>query len=242
MFDAVRRRPTPSDAVRRQTIGNALTRALTVDRFSNDSRNLCLCNLPFAVLVKGQYGLILGTILGSTIWHSFLAGPVSSPWLKIHPRSSIIILTLENILFPHLQLAYSHLPRQQFGNLQSKLFPPFFALQSAGSLVLLGLYKRAGHVLSRHDSTSWVLGGMSVAGLLNLLIVGPWTTAIMFRRHRVERLEGTTYSAPDPSPKMKSLNKRFAIAHSISSLLNLGFVFAVVGHAAWIAQNGLTML
>ncbi|KDE05860.1 hypothetical protein MVLG_03803 [Microbotryum lychnidis-dioicae p1A1 Lamole] len=164
--------------------------------------------------VKGQYGLILGTVLGSTIWHSFLAGP----------------------------LAYSHLPRQQFGNLQSKLFPPFFALQSAGSLALLGLYKRAGHVLSRHDSTSWVLGGMSVAALLNLLLVGPWTTAIMFRRHRVERLENTTYSAPDPSSKMKSLNRRFAIAHSVSSLLNLGFVFAVVGHAAWIAQNGLTMV
>lgn len=81
------------------------------------------------------------------------------------------------------QIAYKNLPRQQFGNLQSKLFPPFFALQTGGSALLLVLYSRA-HKLLRSDLNAWLLSGMGIAGLLNLTLVGPWTTskAIFARR------------------------------------------------------------
>lgn len=98
------------------------------------------------------------------------------------------------------QVSYKTLPRQQFGNLQSKLFPHYFRLQSLGSLALLGLYHRAGKLVNyRTDRNLIVLSVMAVTSSLNWLIVGPWTTAVMKKRHRRERIEGKDYNAADVS-------------------------------------------
>lgn len=40
------------------------------------------------------------------------------------------------------------------------------------------------------------------------------------------------------SPEMKDLNKRFGVLHGVSSLVNLVFLAAAAGHAAWIAEYG----
>ncbi|GAA5870808.1 hypothetical protein JCM16303_001591 [Sporobolomyces ruberrimus] len=148
---------------------------------------------------RGVHNVIAGTLLGSTLWHGFIGGLVS----------------------------YRTLPRQQFGNLQSKLFPHYFRLQSIGSLALLGLYHRAGKLI-KSDRNMWVLSVMAVTSSLNWIIVGPWATAVMKKRHRRERIEGKDYNAADVSPEMKSLNSKFGVLHSISSLLNLGFLGAVI--------------
>ncbi|CEQ39251.1 SPOSA6832_00784 [Sporobolomyces salmonicolor] len=187
----------------------------------------------------GPYNLILGTVLGSSLWHSFIGGTT----------------------------AYGTLPRQQFGNLQARLFPKFFALQSAASLALLDFYRRSGR-LSRDDKNVWLLGAMAIAGVVNWLVVGPWTSGkwrrracdqatkaqegsitdldvahvhdirVMKKRHRRERIEGKAYSDADVSPEMKSLNKRFGILHGVSSLLNLGFIGSCIAHAAYVGAYG----
>lgn len=72
------------------------------------------------------------------------------------------------------QIAYKTLPRQQFGNLQSKLFPAYFTLQSLGSAALATLWCVAHK--GKKDFNVYLLGGMFAAGLGNLLVVGPWTT------------------------------------------------------------------
>lgn len=99
----------------------------------------------------------LGTVLGSTVWHSFIGGPI----------------------------AYLSLPRQQFGHLQSRLFPRFFALQSLSALALLGLYSRrpgGGELVRtfwRHgNKTVWALVVMASSGFANWLFVGPLTTGV----------------------------------------------------------------
>ncbi|GAA6064125.1 hypothetical protein JCM10212_006764 [Sporobolomyces blumeae] len=148
---------------------------------------------------RGAHNLILGTLLGSTVWHGFIGGLI----------------------------AYRTLPRQQFGNLQSKLFPRYFALQATGSLALLGLYHRAGKLI-KSDRNMWVLAVMLGTSAANWLVVGPWTTAVMKKRHRRERIEGKDYNAADVSPEMKALNKRFGALHGVSSMLNLGFLSAIV--------------
>lgn len=120
--------------------------------------------------------------------------------------------------------------------------------------MLLAMYTRS-RALVRSDVNAWLLGIMTAAGALNWALVGPWTTAIMQRRHRLERLEGTKYNDDvvsrtifarvcselmstcchsQVSPKMAEHNKKFAIAHSVSSLLNLGFVLAVIAHSAMV--------
>lgn len=105
----------------------------------------------------------LGTVLGSTIWHSFVGGPI----------------------------AYVSLPRQQFGHLQSRTFPRFFALQSLSALALLGLYSRrpGGGELVRTfwrsgNKTVWALVVMATTGLANWLVVGPVTTGTCIRGER----------------------------------------------------------
>ena len=116
------------------------------------------------------------------------------------------------------------LPRQQFGHLQSRLFPRFFALQSLSALALLGLYSRrpgGGELVRtfwRHgNKTVWALVVMASSGFANWLFVGPLTTGewplissflsakhssgqsrtgVMKQRHRKERLEGKSYNEP----------------------------------------------
>ncbi|GAA6006183.1 hypothetical protein JCM10207_000554 [Rhodosporidiobolus poonsookiae] len=162
---------------------------------------------------RGIYSLVLGTTLGSTIWHGLIGGPI----------------------------AYRVLGRLKFGELQSSLFPKFFALQSTASLALLGLYHRAGKLSRatlRSDRQAWMLVTMALTGLLNWAVVGPWTTAVMRRRWRKEKIEGKEYNDPSASADMKTLNKKFAKLHAASSLLNLAFMVSIIGHTAYVGTYG----
>ncbi|KAK4694137.1 hypothetical protein P7C70_g8791, partial [Phenoliferia sp. Uapishka_3] len=129
-----------------------------------------------------------------------------------------------------------------FGHLQSRLFPTYFAIQGAGSAALLGLWFHA-HRAVKGETVSfsfnaWVLASMITGALANLVAVGPWTTGIMKQRHRLERLEGTSYTDPNPSPAMKKLSTKFGIAHSISALLNLGVLAGAIIHSSWVSEFG----
>lgn len=46
----------------------------------------------------------------------------------------------------------------------------------------------------------WVLAiGALGMSLINLLVVTPWTSKLMFQRHRLEKQEGKSYSDPSVS-------------------------------------------
>lgn len=63
-------------------------------------------------------------------------------------------------------IAFKALPRQQFGLLQSKIFPIYFSLQS----ILSGLC-----LLTTSNRNARIVFLTSLAGgLINLLVVGPW--------------------------------------------------------------------
>lgn len=69
-------------------------------------------------------------------------------------------------------------------------------------------------------ANAWVLAaGFVATSAVNWLVVTPWTSKIMFKRHRLEREEGKSYTDPNASEEMKSLSKQFATAHSVSSIL-----------------------
>ncbi|GAA5973318.1 hypothetical protein JCM11641_003070 [Rhodosporidiobolus odoratus] len=177
---------------------------------------------------RGLYSLTLGSVLGTTLWHSFIGGPASLPHLPSASR----------------RIAYTTLARPHFAALQAALFPRFFALQSIASAALLGLYARAGKVSNwktslRSDRNVWALAVMLAAGLGNWAVVGPWTTSTMRRRHRREKIEGKEYNDPTVSPQMLSLNSKFAKLHGVSSLLNLAFFLAAAGHAAVVGVEGI---
>lgn len=84
--------------------------------------------------------LSYASVTGITLWHSFIGGPI----------------------------AFKNLPRQQFGLLQSKLFPVYFSLQSVlNGVCLITAPNRNARII-------FLIG--VVSGMLNLAVVGPWTT------------------------------------------------------------------
>ncbi|UJR11427.1 hypothetical protein I4U23_015607 [Adineta vaga] len=151
--------------------------------------------IPTIFSSSAPYHLLsYASVTGLTLWHSFIGGPV----------------------------AFKVLPRQQFGLLQSKLFPIYFLSQS----VLNGICLIT--TSNRNSRTIFLIG--IVGGLMNLIIVGPWTSKVMQERHKVEREEGKTYNEPGISDRMKALNKQFGIAHGCSSLINMVVVLSLLSY------------
>ncbi|GAA97413.1 uncharacterized protein L969DRAFT_94467 [Mixia osmundae IAM 14324] len=167
----------------------------------------------------GIHQLANSYLFGVTVWHTFFNGPI----------------------------AYKTLPRMQFGNLQSKLFPVYFASASAAAAIALATFIKI-HPEIRSSVWSfsrgptfqaWTIGaGVLLPSLLNWAAIGPWVTGIMFERHRLEKREGKAYTDPEPSEEMKTLNSRFITAHSVSSIVNLVVVIALAWHTAWTGANG----
>lgn len=100
--------------------------------------------------------LALASWLGSTVWVTFIAG-----------------LTM-----------FRNMPRQLFGKVQSKLFPAYFGLHAASALVILGCHVWGGMGASG-AAAKVVLGSLGTAlgaSVLNLWVLEPRATAVMFER------------------------------------------------------------
>ncbi|KDN43218.1 hypothetical protein K437DRAFT_225767, partial [Tilletiaria anomala UBC 951] len=144
-------------------------------------------------------------------------------------------------------IAYKNLPRQTFGNLQNHLFRVYFPLTTGLSAVLLATYTLANPYVRSHASDlahpvvyqAFTLLTSTLAHAANWLYVGPRTTDVMYRRHRLERTEGKSYDNVTASDEMKDLNKQFSILHGISNLLNFVAFGGVVFHGLWLAHYGL---
>jgi hypothetical protein len=118
---------------------------------------------------KPYHIISYGTLLGSTLFQSFIAGP----------------------------FAYSALPRPQFSTLQQKIFPTYFAFQTALPVVLALTWPGA-NVAGKafRNDAGWrgvletgnfwdalvPIGLMFGTGLLNMVLLGPATTKVMRER------------------------------------------------------------
>ncbi|KAF2209264.1 hypothetical protein CERZMDRAFT_47401 [Cercospora zeae-maydis SCOH1-5] len=148
---------------------------------------------------KAYHILTYGTLLGSNLFQTFLAGPV----------------------------AYKALPRPSFSTLQQAIFPPYFTFQTALPLVLAltwpGEKIAAAGGAAEHRWTAFApVFAMFATSLLNLLVLGPATTKVMKERKHLETKEGKRYYDPGPkSPEMQRLNSSFGKLHGASSLANV---------------------
>ena len=164
--------------------------------------------LQYATRNSTIHVLSYGLATGATIWHSFVGGPV----------------------------AYKTIPRQQFGYLQGRLAPPFFALQTVcGGLMLYTASKSATATYNDLITSGTTL----VAGLVNLLVLAPWTTKVMDTRHRLERATGTKYTDPQEtlSGEMRDLNRKFAVVHGLSSIVDMAAVVALLLHTVQLGHK-----
>jgi hypothetical protein len=126
---------------------------------------------------------------------------------------------------------FRNLPRQVFGKLQSKLFPQYFMLQTAGSAIAFATLWYSGTGVLKPQL--YALGVALVGSLANWLAVEPHTTGVMLERYELE-------NAPQrDNDAIKKLYKTFSKWHGISSMINLVVLVAAVTHGWWIAASVL---
>ncbi|GAB1610629.1 transmembrane protein 205-like isoform X1 [Argonauta hians] len=159
---------------------------------------------------------------GAQQWVSFIAGPV-------------MIMVL---------------PRHKFGEVQSKLFPCYFALETITSTITLVTY------ILKHPAISWennnklqvaLLSSNIVFSILNFLVFGPKSTEAMFRRHAVEQKAGVGHEVGfvvDRTELMKNplyaaINKAFSRLHMASTFSNFMVMMGNYSHLFSIAFNGI---
>jgi len=105
-------------------------------------------------------------------------------------------------------IMFKNMDRTSFGNLQARLFPCYFALQSISASLMTALA-----ATGQKRSLAVASGAALALSLLNLAVLEPLTTAAMYKRRAAE-------SGSDETEKKKA-NKRFGALHGMSSLSNL---------------------
>ncbi|CAL1696343.1 unnamed protein product [Somion occarium] len=124
--------------------------------------------------LRGGYLIAYSWLFGMSLWVTFIGGVI----------------------------AFKALPRQQFGALQHRTFPIYFALSISLSSLLLGLWTKGHPSVLEHlknpqvaDVTqAYALAAVILSQAANQFIVGPLTSKTMFQRHKLEKAEGKSYN------------------------------------------------
>ncbi|XXG84402.1 hypothetical protein AAC387_Pa10g1923 [Persea americana] len=143
-------------------------------------------------------------------------------------------------------IMFKHLPRHQFGNLQSKMFPAYFTLVGVCSAVSVGAFGYLHPWRTASSSERYQLGFLlsSLAfNLSNLFVFTPMTIEMMKKRHKVEREESIgeevgwskNVEVAKVNPKLAAMNKKFGMIHGLSSLANIMSFGSLAMHSWYLA-------
>jgi Domain of unknown function (DUF4149) len=167
--------------------------------------------------------LSYGTLLGTEIFQSFIAGIVT----------------------------FRTLPRAQFATLQSALFPIYFSMQSALPVIMALTFPAARTAIGTtasgvagvvdRSNRLHVLTPLAIifsAGVANKLFIEPATTKTMRQRKSQEVKDGKkSYDPPPHSEAMQVLNKKFMQLHGASSLVNVFGCIATLWYGFYLADR-----
>ncbi|CAK7897288.1 hypothetical protein CAAN1_04S03180 [[Candida] anglica] len=140
-------------------------------------------------------------IFGATTFHSFILSPIAFKLLK----------------------------REDFGNLQNKIFPGYFIAQTI-SPVLLGL--TAPYTVCPFGIG--VLATSAVAGALNYFVLLPWCHSIKEERVKLQKELGAD---AEPTEELVNLNKKFGRAHALSSIANMVSIFTLAIYGTYLTRS-----
>ncbi|KAL8544916.1 hypothetical protein ACS0TY_005215 [Phlomoides rotata] len=177
----------------------------------------------FVTLLKLSHLLCFSTAFGAALWVTFIGG---------------IIM-------------FKNLPRHQFGNLQSKMFPAYFSMVGVCCAVAVGSFGYLHPWKTSGATEKYQLGFLLAAfafNLSNLIIFTPMTIEMMKQRHKIEREEnigeevGWTKNkeVAKKNPKLAAMNKKFGMIHGLSSLANI-FSFGSLAIHSWYLAGKLDL-
>lgn len=129
-------------------------------------------------------------------------------------------------------IMFKNLPRHQFGNLQSKMFPAYFSLVGVCCAVCVASFGYLHPWKTASSTQKYQIGFLLAAfafNLSNLVVFTPMTIEMMKQRHKVEREANIgeevgwtkNQEVAKVNPKLAAMNKKFGMIHGLSSLANI---------------------
>ncbi|KAF8394642.1 hypothetical protein HHK36_020858 [Tetracentron sinense] len=145
-------------------------------------------------------------------------------------------------------IMFKYLPRHQFGNLQSKMFPAYFSLVSVCSAISVASFSYLHPWKSSSSAERYQLGFLLSSfafNLSNLFVFTPMTIEMMKQRHKVEKEQNIgdeiggakNREAAKANPKLASMNKKFGMIHGLSSLANIMSFGSLAMHSWYLASK-----
>ncbi|GFY98672.1 late embryogenesis abundant protein (LEA) family protein [Actinidia rufa] len=143
-------------------------------------------------------------------------------------------------------IMFKNLPRHQFGNLQSKMFPAYFAMVGACCAITVVCFGYLHPWKSASTAEKYQLGFLLSAfafNLTNLFVFTPMTIEMMKQRHKIEREEkigeeigwSKNVEVAKVNPKLAAMNKKFGMIHGLSSLANIMSFGSLAIHSWYLA-------
>jgi len=143
-------------------------------------------------------------------------------------------------------IMFKNLPRHQFGNLQSKMFPAYFTMVGICCAISVGSFGYLHPWSSSTVADKYQLGFLisSLAfNLTNLFVFTPMTIEMMKQRHKIEREQNIgeevgwskNVQIAKVNPKLAAMNKKFGMIHGLSSLANIMAFGSLAMHSWYLA-------
>ncbi|KMZ62667.1 Transmembrane protein [Zostera marina] len=145
-------------------------------------------------------------------------------------------------------IMFKNLPRHQFGNLQSKMFPAYFLMVSTCAGVSIAAFAFLHPWKIASSTEKYQLGFLLCSfgfNLSNLIVFTPMTVEMMKKRHKIERElkigeeVGWTKNneTAKTNPVLANMNKRFGMVHGLSSLANIMSFGSLAMHSWYLASK-----
>lgn len=180
----------------------------------------------FLALMRALHLFTFSAVYGSAFWVTFVSGMILA----------------------------KHIPRQQFGYVQSRIFPVYLRILAVGQVVLLLLHSLLHPWFSTESAERMQLLNFAVmiaSTFINAFVLEPRATKVMFERLKVEKEEGRGLENAvneldakqlklDQQEKVKSINQQFKTLHGYSSALNLISLGGLTFHL-WHLANRLVI-
>ncbi|EMG46076.1 hypothetical protein SBY92_001204 [Candida maltosa Xu316] len=133
-------------------------------------------------------------------------------------------------------LVFKKLPREEFSNLQNKVFPTYFQGQIIAPVILA-----LTQPLAFCPFTLGVLGISSIGGALNYFWLLPVCQKIKEQRNQLVADKADVGADGEPTEEFKTLSKQFGKYHGISTLVNMVSILSLAVYGVGLAK-GLTKL
>ncbi|PKA62533.1 hypothetical protein AXF42_Ash009420 [Apostasia shenzhenica] len=147
------------------------------------------------------------------------------------------------VTFASSHVLASALPRQQFGIVQSRLYPVYFkAMAFSVAAALAGHFLYVGRRSPAERAKGYDLLAVLVMVTLNMLYLEPRATKVMFERMKIEKEEGcgsaavTAAETEAAASEMVIASKRLKRLNSYSSFLNVLSLMGLSWHLVHLAQ------